>query len=400
MPWLARGHSRTLTLFLASAGAGLAAASAEAALEPASQGDGELLTEPCPAQTPGRCGACGTCCFGKTQVECWHCLVQECGFGKPQKPTVPEGAWFSGAGSSMDTMTTGDAVLLYLALVPALCRLVFDWLLGLLRTELRRCHRQVSRHGIRSCCRKRINDEHYAASSVELLESAALDVDGVGSSREAHLLPSTGAIKWEEASVLIPSWEEARLRNQQSPLHAFALAGFRLLCFHLLQPMVYVTAYTVYWQVLDLPLRALGAVVLLREAMYFTMMVRFAFRMPAFLLIDVAASASDGNYLFILSYVLSPERAILPFFYPSQDKPVWLVCDFCSCLALIIGHHRGSVLPPGLAAGYGLTTAFTMMWLAFWCLILVVSVVSVLCYSIVVRVSRRRQEARSWRVSS
>lgn len=280
---------------------------------------------------------------------------------------APDVGATSDAGGGMGilgALSTAEAVLLAIALLPALGRLLGDWLVGVLMSS--------ARGGLR---RSRERSESCRVLRAELLESSVQLEGPSQGEEEANQGEPQGPLTWEEASEKIPDWEKTRARNGQSQCHAIALASLRLLCWHLLQPVVSAVVYVYYWGCLGHMQHALGAMVLLREAMYFVMMVRCALNKPAVLLVDVAASAGDRNYLFLFSYVLSPQRVVLSVLFPTEDWACWLFSDICSCVALYVGYRAGT-LPLCLAAGYALTATFVAGWLVSWLCIMISMLVS------------------------
>ena len=166
------------------------------------------------------------------------------------------------------------------------------------------------------------------------------------------------------------------------PWPALALAGFRAIFWHYLQPVF--TAYFIcfYWNTLmqfaddmHLLIAAVQYAVLVREGLYISFVTVCIFVNPAFLLVDVSASVNDklspgieGGWQFFLLYVFAPEKFValaalskgglsLPDKW--RDKCIYAaiylgaLVDASGCIALGMWVFAIGQVPLALMAGYG-----------------------------------------------
>jgi len=114
----------------------------------------------------------------------------------------------------------------------------------------------------------------------------------------------------------------------------------------------------------------LGAFVAVREALYIAMVAVAAFRNPAFLLVDMAATVEDNGPLYLIIYVVSPEKFVmvsLVGYCPAQQAPLFtrwwisgtlwggiLFFDACGVAAISAAFGVGNP-PVALVLGYSVT---------------------------------------------
>ena len=175
--------------------------------------------------------------------------------------------------------------------------------------------------------------------------------------------PAKGPTAYEvECHAEASTWANASASLGWGPCGALLAALVRLVCFHWLQPAVYLAGLASFWAELGFWQRAFACVVAAREAAYLVLMAAVCVVRPAFLLIDVPGGwASKGAHRRdTVVYVAAPELlATLTVFQGMSNMqtlvgfPLW-ASDVAGVLAIGAALHSG-VTPPPLMVGYLVT---------------------------------------------
>lgn len=184
-------------------------------------------------------------------------------------------------------------------------------------------------------------------------------------------------------------WIEVRVCMGWSNRVALAVALFRLVFWHWLQPVMYLWALYSYCNVIDRLQLYFGLGVAVREIMYAIITFAALYRNPSFLICNVANIYGRGrNFLFeFICYIASPEKFVALCCVNSElglcsRTFMWLgisvipLLDLCGLCALIIGAKNGD-LPPALAVSYCVAAIALIPVLPFL-LVMVVSCVQML----------------------
>jgi hypothetical protein len=113
------------------------------------------------------------------------------------------------------------------------------------------------------------------------------------------------------------SWDDAVRASGHSDREALALGVSRFLLWHAAQPVVYFISFGVYAASGDLIANQLyaGSFVLIREGLYLLSVMLCTWVRPAFLLVDIGATARGGDgiegHFWAVTYVLAPEKFVL-----------------------------------------------------------------------------------------
>ena len=163
------------------------------------------------------------------------------------------------------------------------------------------------------------------------------------------------------------SWRVAH-ENSRSTVHTIPTCFIKLLFWHLLQPVMYIYVFLTAYSTLDTVQQRLGSFVLLRESLYLLALLACVVANPAFLLVDVSASARDdprfgvrSGYTFLARYVLAPEKYVVGALLVKicgrkvadcWDWSVSYLFDLCALGALTAGVATDGGLPLVLFVGY------------------------------------------------
>jgi hypothetical protein len=167
------------------------------------------------------------------------------------------------------------------------------------------------------------------------------------------------------------SWDVA-YENSRSAVHTIPTCFIKLLLWHLLQPVMYIYVFLTAYSTLDTMQQRLGSFVLLRESLYLLALLACVVANPAFLLVDVSASARDdprfgvhvhSGYTFLARYVLAPEKYVVGALFGTVkicsrkvadcwDWSVSYLFDLCALGALTAGVATDGGLPLVLFVGY------------------------------------------------
>jgi len=167
------------------------------------------------------------------------------------------------------------------------------------------------------------------------------------------------------------SWDVA-YENSRSAVHTIPTCFIKLLLWHLLQPVMYIYVFLTAYSTLDTVQQRLGSFVLLRESLYLLALLACVVANPAFLLVDVSASARDdprfgvhvhSGYTFLARYVLAPEKYVVGALFGTVkicgrkvadcwDWSVSYLFDLCALGALTAGVATDGGLPLVLFVGY------------------------------------------------
>lgn len=110
------------------------------------------------------------------------------------------------------------------------------------------------------------------------------------------------------------SWGKAVQKSGLNGLGAVVVAMLRLLGWHLMQPTLYWWALWSYWDIIDHLQLIFGVIVGVREGIYALLCFIAVCVRPAYLLVDVmatATSATPDKRIAIWLYVLAPEKFVI-----------------------------------------------------------------------------------------
>ena len=165
------------------------------------------------------------------------------------------------------------------------------------------------------------------------------------------------------------SWQQTLAKSDIGPCQGAATALVRLVLWHWLQPVVYWTALSVYWDDLSTSeqlwgvhwQRDFGIAVGVREAIYVAGTLCCLVLQPSFLLVDVKATFEEDTGS-ALMYITSPEKFVLMACANVTSGTVesifWvaalltLALDLGALGALVAAWLTG-VTPPALMVSYG-----------------------------------------------
>eukprot|EP01043_Picozoa_sp_COSAG02_P050596 COSAG02_NODE_5218_length_4530_cov_14.302866_1_plen_1150_part_00 len=121
------------------------------------------------------------------------------------------------------------------------------------------------------------------------------------------------------------SWDVAVRACGHSDREALALGVSRFVLWHAAQPVVYFISFGVYAASGDLIASQLlaGSFVLVREGLYLLSVMLCTWVRPAFLLVDIGATARGSNgiegHFWAVTYVLAPEKFVMRVLFSADD---------------------------------------------------------------------------------
>lgn len=139
-------------------------------------------------------------------------------------------------------------------------------------------------------------------------------------------------------------WDDARrANNDQSKCAALVQGLARLFLGHWLQPVLFIILYVMYAMaddMMDTPQKIFGAIVALRELVYFMLVTLCVWFKPAFLLVHVGASTSsprsdfNSGGSFLAMYLMAPEKFVAAVLF--QERGLGTTTQRASNVAMLV----------------------------------------------------------------
>ena len=161
------------------------------------------------------------------------------------------------------------------------------------------------------------------------------------------------------------SWDVA---VENSTWFTIGIALFKLLFWHILQPVLYFWVFMDAYSVLEPMQKVLGYLVAVREGQYLLCVLMCTLVKPEFLLVDIVETVRDKAYgfFFLAVYVIAPEKFVTYAFLIDDAKEsttafmhsgilCGMVLDLCAVMAFAAALGAGNV-PPALLVGYMVTS--------------------------------------------
>ena len=128
------------------------------------------------------------------------------------------------------------------------------------------------------------------------------------------------------------SWDQVVKKLDVHEATARFLCVMRIVFWHWLQPLVYLTAVFVFYDdllYLDRSQFLFPAIMLtLREIIYFIISIACAIVLPTYLLVDtVETFKSDGNSFNIIIYILAPEKLVVGWLLSWLEQEEWAAVE-------------------------------------------------------------------------